>query len=75
MPYLLIPHFFLCIHTSGIRQMHVILGTPQPDAGPYLLNCQRASILYRFENGSQVYRKGMIKLIIANMGWTAQSGV
>ena len=55
--------------------MHVILGTPQPDAGPYLLDCQRASILYRFENGSQVYRKGMIKLIIANMGWTAQSGI
>jgi hypothetical protein len=72
LPYLLIHHFFHCIHTSGIRQMHIILGTPQPEVGP-LIDCPRASILYRLDNGSQVRCEKVVELIVANMGWAAQS--
>ena len=54
--------------------MHVILGTPQPEVGP-LIDCPRASILYRFDNGSQVRCGKVVKLIIANMGWAAQSAI
>jgi hypothetical protein len=75
LPYLLIHRFFLRIHTSGIRQMHVILGTRDPEIGPHRIECPHASILYRLDNGSQVYRKRMIKFIIVDMGWTAQSVV
>ena len=54
--------------------MHVILGTPQPEVGP-LIDCPRASILYRLDNGSHVRREKVVKLIIAHMGWAAQSAI
>lgn len=55
--------------------MHVILGTHDPEVGSHRIESQRASILYRLDNGSQVYRKRMIKFIIADVGWTAQSAI
>lgn len=54
LPNSLIHHFFHTIHTSGVRQMHMMLGAPQAESGPHVLECPGASILYRFESGTQV---------------------
>ena len=55
LPYSLIHHFFHTIHTSGVRQMNIILGGQQLDSSPHIVDCSGASILYRFDNGPQVY--------------------
>jgi LIM-domain binding protein len=55
LPTSLIHHFFHTIHTSGVRQMHMMLGAPQAESGPHVIECPGASILYRFDNGTQVY--------------------
>jgi hypothetical protein len=54
LPNSLLHHFFHTIHTSGVRQMQIILGAPQVDPSPSVVDCHGASILYRFENGPQV---------------------
>jgi hypothetical protein len=34
--------------------MHMMLGAPQAESVPHVLECPSASILYRFENETQV---------------------
>lgn len=54
LPSVLIHHFFHSVHTSGVRQMHIVLGDPEVDPRAHAIHCSHASIIYRLENGSQV---------------------
>jgi len=54
LPSLLIHHFFHSIHTSGVQQMHLILGGRLRESPTHTLDCEKGSILYRLDNGSQV---------------------
>ena len=74
LPNSLIHHFFHTIHTSGVRQMHIMLGAPQNDPSPHVVECQGASILYRFENGPQVIKYDT-SLIPGHLGWFNKSNL
>jgi len=53
LPYPLIHRFFHSVHTSGVLQMDIMLGAPNGDASIHIIDCNRASIIYRFRE-SQV---------------------
>jgi LIM-domain binding protein len=43
--------------------MNIILGAPQADPAPQVVECPGASILWRWDNGAQVIWDGSIKAI------------
>ena len=57
--------------------MHIILGVPQPDTGPHTIDCQSASILYRFDNGCQVRSTYAFipDFTLACLGWASTGAI
>ena len=63
LPHLLIHRFFHSVHTSGVDQMDIILRTPNVEPGIQIIDCARASIVYRCKESQVLTAKVVLTYI------------